>query len=86
MHGACSALQGKFLGYFRFLPVFLGWILPLGWVSGWVGGMGRFGMISPHGLAPFQLGIWTGPFPSPIVPRFTQSDAVGGYKVQLCVS
>ena len=29
----------------------------------WVGGMGRFGMISPHGFAPFRLGIWTGPFP-----------------------
>ena len=34
----------------------------------WGGGMRRFGMISPHGLAPFRLGIWTGPFPSPIVP------------------
>ena len=28
--------QGKFLGYFCFLPLFLGWILPLGWVGGWV--------------------------------------------------
>ena len=27
-------------------------------------------MISPHGFAPFWLGIWTGPFPSPIVPQF----------------
>ena len=27
------------------------------WVDGWDG---EFGMISPHGLAPFRLGIWTG--------------------------
>ena len=26
----------------------------------WVGGMQRFGMISPYGLASFRLGIWTG--------------------------
>ena len=38
-----------------------------------------------YGLPPFQLGIWTGPFPSPIVPEFTQCDAFRGYKVHLCV-
>ena len=32
--------QGNFLGYFKFLPLLEGWILPLGWVTGWVGGMG----------------------------------------------
>ena len=37
-----------------------------------------------YGLAPFQLGIWTGPFPSPIVPQFAQSDAFHGYNVHLC--
>ena len=52
---------------------------------GWVGGMRRFGMISPHGFARFQLRIWTGHFPSPIVPQFTQCDAFEGHKVHLCV-
>ena len=42
-------------------------------------------MISPHGLAPFRLGVWNIPFPSPIVPQFTQSNAFHGYKVHLCV-
>ena len=27
-----------------------------------MGGMGRFGMIYPHGLAPFLMGIWTSLF------------------------
>ena len=36
-------------------------------------------------LTPFRLGIWIGPFPSPIVPQFTHSDAFQGYKVHLCV-
>ena len=31
--------------------------------------MGQFGMISPHGLAPFLLGIWTGPFPHLLSPN-----------------
>ena len=50
----CRACAGQLFGRVTF---FLGWILPLGWVGGWVGGMGRFWMISPHGLAPFWLGI-----------------------------
>ena len=53
-------------------PCFGGGFYPSdGWVSGWVGGWvgwGQFGMISPRGLAPFQLRMWNGPFPSPIVP------------------
>ena len=53
--------RATFLGYFWFLPLFSGWILPLGWVS--EGGMGQFGMISPRGVTLFRLGIWTGPFP-----------------------
>ena len=42
-------------------------------VSGWVGGMPQFGMISTHGLAYFWLGIWTGPFPSPTVPQVVET-------------
>ena len=38
-----------------------------------------------YGPAPFQLGIWTGPFPSPIVPHITQCDAFQGYNVLLCI-
>ena len=38
-----------------------------------------------NGLAPFLLGIRTGPFASPIVPRFAQSHAFQGYEVRLCV-
>ena len=61
---------------------FLGGFYPS---DGWVGGMGQFGMISPHGFALFRLGIRTGPFPSPTVPQFGQSDAFQGYTVHLCV-
>ena len=62
--------------------------------SAWLDGMGQFGMISPHGLAPFWLGTWTGPFPvvdmdwpvsltyCPLVP---QSDAFQSYQVHLCI-
>ena len=32
-------------------------------MGGWVSEMGWPGVTSPHGLAPFPLGIWTGPFP-----------------------
>ena len=55
-----------------------------GWVGGWdgaiwddfssctcpfpVGDMFRALSNWGYGLAPFRLGIWTGPFPSPIVP------------------
>ena len=38
-----------------------------------------------YGPASFQLGIWTGPFPIPIVPQFAQCDVFQGYKVHLCV-
>ena len=56
------AHTGQLFGLFLIPTPVFGWILPLGWVSGWVGGMGQFGMISPHGLIPFRLGIWTGTF------------------------
>ena len=41
-------------------------VITYGWVRGWVGGMARL-MDLPlsnwgYGRAPFQLGIWTGPF------------------------
>ena len=58
-------------------PWFLGWILPLGWVSGWVGGVGDLGLSHlvdlplsswGYGPAPFQLGMCTGRLLSPIVP------------------
>ena len=45
------------------LPCLGGGFYPLdGLVGGWVGGMGRFGIISPPGLAPFRLEICTSPF------------------------
>ena len=48
--------------------------------GGWVGGMGRFGIISPHGLALFGLGIWASPFPhllSPSLPSLMRFRATG---------
>ena len=56
-----------------------------GLVGGWVGGMGQLGMISPCGLAPFRLGIWTGPFPSPIVPQVTSSPSVMRFRATRCI-
>ena len=38
-----------------------------------------FGGDSPTRMGDFSS--WTGPFPSPIVPRFAQSNAFQGYKV-----
>ena len=70
---------------------FGGSILPLRWVSGWVAGMGRFGVISPHGRCPFRLGTWPIPFPIGDMDwplSFTylqQSDVFQGYRVHLCV-
>ena len=54
---AQGARRATFFNYFCILPLFLAWILPLGWVSGRVGGMGRLWMIGLHGLAVFWLGI-----------------------------
>ena len=66
---------GPFFGLFLIpTPVF-------GVPLGWVGGMGQFGTIYPHGLAPFRLGIWTSPFLSRIDPHFAQFDTFQGYKV-----
>ena len=53
-----TAGTGQLLATFDSYPCFLGGFYPS---DGWVGGMGRLGMISPHGFAPFRLGIWTGP-------------------------
>ena len=71
-----------------------------GWVGGWNGAIWDdfSSRICPfpngdmdrplsnwgYGLAPFELGILTSPFPSPIVPQFTQCDVFQGYKVHLC--
>ena len=62
--GGCISAYGGAGHLFGLLliptPVFLGgFYFSDGWVGGWVGGMGRFEMISPHGLAPF----WLGPAP-----------------------
>ena len=45
----------NFLGGFWFPCCWGGFYHSDGWVGGWVGGMGQFGMISPHGLAPFLV-------------------------------
>ena len=50
------------------------------WVDGWDGA------IWDAFSFPFRFGIWTGTFPSLIVPQFAQCDAFQGYKVHLCVS
>ena len=60
------------------------------WVALIQCGMRQFGMIYPHGIPPFGLGIGTGPFSSPLVPQFSQFDVFQfdvfqGYKVHLCV-
>ena len=58
----CRACAGRVFGLLLLRIPILGWSLPPRGVCQWVDGMGQIVMDSPHGLALFRLGIWTGPF------------------------